>query len=411
MHLGSKNQAGMGDDIMIRFGAISWDYKDTSGAFSAASAHSEKEWKAMANDVLCAKSHIVLVTCNRAELYFTYDDSKMPHGSIREMFPDALLDMPAATHLFRVSAGLESMSIGENEIMHQVKAAYDRHKAAGEVDTLMSNIFTHAISFGKCVRKGTHISKGKTSIPSIAIDMASQLVNLEDSSVCVIGTGKMAETFLRYFKKRGCKKTFVVGRNVDAGNGLASAYSAVFKEIHALRSVLAEADVFFVATNANDFIIKKDMVSGLKNGRLFVDISNPRNVDPEIAGMHGFKLIGFEELESIAKKSAIAKKRDILEAEEMLTAKLGRLELNIMESPADEILSKSYTFVESVASSGAKRLLKELKNGKNESEASRNMARAVAKKILNKYAVAVKDATTKSNEELLGQLTGLFDDQ
>ena len=394
---------------MLKFGVITCSYREHAWSFNAASMRSEWEWKDIAERELGAKSHIALVTCNRAELYFTYDGGKVQEGPILKKFPGALLDVAAVEHLFRVAAGLESMSVGENEIMYQLKTAYTKYAAAGAVDSLMSDAFTRAISFGKNVRENTHISRGKTSIPSIALGMTSKIVDLGASTVCIVGTGMMAETFLRYFKKIKAKKIIVIGRNAAAGRRLASAYAASFSGMPALDAAVAMSDVIFVATSAADLIIRKEMMPPVSGRKIFIDISNPKNVDPEISHLSGITLIGLDELDAIASKNASAKHIEILKAEKMLKESVKRFELSIKESPADKILSLSYTSITSVAAREAERMIKELKKGADPSTVSKDMASAIAKKVLGRYSTTVRVAAATGDEKLLQQLKGMFD--
>lgn len=392
---------------MLRFGAVSWDYRATPEEFQNRLQFSPQQWNEIAEN-FNSSSHVLLVTCNRVEFYFTFDDSRLGEGQVRSLYPGVMLSQDAVTHLFRVASGLESMSVGENEILAQVKAAYEKSRSDGEADKLISLIFRKAISVGKMVREKTRISRGKTSIPVIAVDMASGTVDLHTARVCIVGTGQMSETFLKYLVKKEPGKITVVGRSPDKAASLADAYGCHSAPMSELPDAINSSEVIFTATSSRNILVWKDMVRREHWPKTFVDISNPRNIDPEISSMPGVRVIDLRDIQAVSTRNSSMKKEEIPKAESLVGTELENFRLKMREFQAEELLTKSYTFAESVAMMEIGRMMKEIGKGMDPNEATRKSASAMATRILGNYTAALKEAAANGDFALLEKLQAIF---
>lgn len=392
---------------MQMFGAVSWDYRRTPEEFQKKLELSNQQWIKLA-EKLKFEGHVLLVTCNRVEFYFTFNPDTTSEDTIREKFPNLMTRQEAILHLFRVAAGLESMSVGENEILAQIKTAYENAVNAGCSDKLISLIFRKAISVGKSVRQKTKISRGKTSIPVIAADIASRHTCMRSSSVCIIGTGQMAGTFVRYLVKREPSKITIVGRHEEKAERLAKTHSCSYSSLKNLEDIIQKSDVVFAATSSKDIILDREMVPDDGKQRIFIDISNPRNIDPEISKIDGVEAYSLDDILAISISNSGLKKEEIPKAESIVNEEFSKFSIKLSQYRAEELLNRSHTFAESIAMMEINRMLEEIDKGMDPSEAKRKSASAMANRILGKYTAALKEAALNGDSELLAKLQAIF---
>ncbi|MCL5955679.1 MAG: glutamyl-tRNA reductase [Candidatus Thermoplasmatota archaeon] len=391
---------------MLKFGAMSWDYRSKPEEFQKRQVFSSNQWEDIAESFK-ASGYVVLSTCNRIEFYFTFEDQNA-QSSGKTHHEHIMLGNDALLHLFMVAAGLKSMSVGENEILAQVKSAFDSHVKAGRTDKLLSLIFRKAISVGKEVREKTGISRGKTSIPVIAVDLAGGHLDFPSSKVSVIGTGQMAETFLKYLQKRRPASMTVVGRNQEKASQLASVYNCNFGTISSLQEIILDSNAVFCATSSRNVIVTADMVNGKHRPQVVVDISNPRNIDTELGKEDAITVYDLEHIQEISQANSGLKKEEIPRAQAIVNRELQKFEVKLAEFRADELLTKSYTFAESIALREINRMMKEIAKGMDPGEATRKSASAMVNKILGNYTTALREAAIRGDKEMIAKLQAIF---
>lgn len=392
---------------MQRFGAVSWDYRRTPEEFQNRLGLSGQEWNRLLSD-MNAEANVLLSTCNRVELYFTYDPEKTGTESLLSGLPGLMLDEDAINHLFRVSSGLESMSVGENEILSQVKNAYDQSVKSGTADKLTSLVFRKAISVGKSVREKTSISRGKTSIPVIAVDLASRHVHMESSRICILGTGQMAETFLKYLVKNEPRTITIVGRDMEHARNLAERYSCKYAGLKDLQEILKSSEVLFAATSSKSILVNAEMLSAAPACRTVVDISNPRNIDPDVEALPGVEAYSLDDILSISIVNSSLKKEEIPKAEEIVQGEFSKFRKKLDQYGAEDLLNRSHTYAESIAMMEINRMLSEINKGMDPAEAKKKSASAMANRILSKYTQALKEAALRGDTELISKLESIF---
>jgi len=172
------------------------------------------------------EKRIILRTCNRLEIYYHEDVDDWGDNFEK---PEIITGENAIRHIFRVASGLESMSVGENEILRQIKEAFELSHKIGRTDKFLSMIFQRALKVGKEVREKTEISQGKVSIPSIMIEQMERKNLVKGKSIGVIGTGKMAATVVKYLRKKEGVGITIYGRNEEAGVELCNLFKVQFK--------------------------------------------------------------------------------------------------------------------------------------------------------------------------------------
>ena len=185
---------------------IRWDFKMDDNILEKKLQEDDDDLQYMLSSHGIEK-RVILRTCNRLEIYY-HEDTKISEKDLEKA--EILTNEHAIKHLLRVSSGLESMSIGESEILRQIKDAFDLAHKLGRTDKFLSMIFQKALKVGKEVRETTEISHGRVSIPSIMIEQIEKKGLLNGTAIGVVGTGKMAATVVKYLKK----KTFSENNNI-----------------------------------------------------------------------------------------------------------------------------------------------------------------------------------------------------
>ncbi len=350
-------------------------------------------------------NYVIISTCNRFEIYY-YSDREFDNFQHEES-ASRMQDSDVVAHLFKVTAGLDSMSIGENEILHQVKEAFDNAQADEHVRDPLAFIFRKAISSGKLVRNRTGISKGKVSIPALSVDFLKKKHGVRGKKVAIIGTGKMSSDILKYIAEEGPSSITVIGRNQERAEKLARTMQVEWAHISRLGSEVKDSDIIITATSSPEILVTNEMMDNGTRPKVAVDISNPRNIEEPISS--NFSLIDISALSEVMEKNRSRKKVEINEAgrivreqTEIALSILGRLEV-------ERIIGEIYRKAEDVRKREISKLQKELASGKDLDQAVEAMSAAIVKKLLAAQTEIFRNVHgTKVTEDIRGALENAF---
>jgi glutamyl-tRNA reductase len=266
----------------------------------------------------------VLSTCNRIEVYVKRADSSVDASFVISLIAKikkinfdfdvtpyiyAYEDTQALDHLLRVSCGLESLVLGEKQILGQVKHAVVRARESGTLSRYFNILTNLAIRTGKKAQNETTISHGGSSISWAAIEMAEKTAgNLQDRSVLVIGAGKMGEIALNHLHDLGVNKIFLMNRTGEKAEQLATRYNGIASSFWNIKEILSEVDICFCAVGAPHYILDKEKIANImeiRQGRkrVLIDISMPRNIDPEVKTLPGVHLSSIDDLHEVVDNS------------------------------------------------------------------------------------------------------------
>ncbi|MGC8793176.1 MAG: glutamyl-tRNA reductase [Bryobacteraceae bacterium] len=292
---------------------------------------------------------LILSTCNRVEVSVTAEDGVDPAPVVtqflaeqRRVEPSWLApylyryeDAEAIRHLFRVASSLDSMVVGEPQILGQLKAAYAVAKAHGAVGGWMEAILTRAFSVAKRVRTETGIGENPVSVSSTAVELARQIFgSLAGRRVMVIGAGKMAELALRHLRAAGVSRVFVTNRTLERARAMAEAFQGVIVEYDRLLESLPEMDIVLTSSGAPFYLLRKDQMRRVLEARrhrpmFLIDIAVPRNIEPAVNELDGVFLYDIDDLARVAdanlgerRKRAELAERIIAEEVERMVARL-----------------------------------------------------------------------------------------
>ena len=258
---------------------------------------------------------VVLSTCNRSEIYAAYVDdceesvrqflNDLTGGAEFENFLYEYEGESCVRHLFEVAASLDSLVLGEGQILSQVKDAYAVAKKVGATDTILNTLFHKAITVGKTVRTETKIAYNSVSVSSAAVELAEKkLSGLKGKTALIFGAGKMARLTAQHLKSHGVKKIFVANHHIERAEEMAEQIGGEAVDWEDALHKADAADIIITSTGAPHYVIKTWQTQQLmtrRKGRgiFFVDIAVPRDVDPEVGKIKGVTLYNIDDLESV----------------------------------------------------------------------------------------------------------------
>jgi glutamyl-tRNA reductase len=286
---------------------------------------------------------LIVSTCNRVEIL-----ASTPRGADRgveclagflcgfhHLPPDTLnghlyrhADANAIKHLFRVASSLDSMIVGESQILGQVKEAYQNAIDAGTIGRTLSQLMHRAISVAKRIRTETGVAQNPVSFSSVAVELARKIFeDLTDKTVLLVGAGEMGELAARSLIDGGTTKLIVTNRTAERAEQIASRYSGGAVNFEAFYDVLPSADIVLCSTGAPDYVIraaetKRALKSRKKGPVLFIDISVPRNIDPSLSGLENVFLFDVDDLNSIVRANIREREHEALRAESIIEAEV-----------------------------------------------------------------------------------------
>jgi glutamyl-tRNA reductase len=290
---------------------------------------------------------VVLSTCNRSELYGVADAESAPVADTLEDFltsyhgiargeidgriyrwtgPDAL------RHLFRVAAGLDSMLLGEAEILGQLRAAYGQALEHGSTGPLLNRAFQGALEVGKRVRSETEVGARPMSVALAGVKLAERVFgNLKGRAALVVGAGAVAEQVVEHLRNRGIGALRVANRSFDRAAELAATMGGEAVAWDSLESVLAAPDIIVTSVGNVGAVLTRDMLEraiAARGGRpiFVVDLGIPRNVAPDAAGLYNLYLYNIDDLGEIVEQNKRAREAEIPRAEAIIAEHLEKFE-------------------------------------------------------------------------------------
>ncbi len=382
---------------------------------------------------------VVISTCNRTEVYLVVGEAGgalvKAEGDVLGLLarragirPTELAEAiysprncDAARHLYRVTAGLESMIVGEAEIQGQVKRAHEAAMAAGVTGPLSNRLFAAALTTGKRVRSETEIGASRVSVPSVAVDLAlSVLGGLEERHVVILGAGETSELTARALADQGAGTIFVANRHADRALSLAKRFGGSVVGLDGLPDQLLRADIVLSSTSSPHPIVGREeleLVMSEREGRplLLIDIAVPRDIDPGCAELEGVSLYDIDDLQTAAARNLSTRASEAPRAQEIVEEEIHRFArwLGQLETlpTVSALREHGNALVEQVLAENA---------GRWESASPRDLARvqeiarAVMSRLLHEPTIRLRSLSQERGHaslELVRELFGLRDEQ
>ena len=342
---------------------------------------------------------LILSTCNRVELLVCYEggDPSLPEYLNRQYAVDPASLQPhlyehheqdAVRHLFRVASSLDSMVVGEPQILGQVKESYAAARSVGAVGGNLERLLQGAFSAAKKVRTETQIGSSAVSIASVAVDLARKIFgSLQGKRVLLVGAGKMSELAARHLMQQGAKSLLIANRTHERALRLAQKFEGHvirFEDIHARAD---EADILITSTGSPEFLFRTPHAQQFLYRRrnrpmIFIDIAVPRDVDPEINRLEGIFLYDIDDLQSVATSNLSDRSREAQHAEAILEEELTRYQQRLQALDVVPTLVDLQSYAEAMRQAELRRAHARLQALTPEQQAA---VEAVTRGLVNKF--------------------------
>lgn len=377
---------------------------------------------------------VALSTCNRTELYVADTD---PEAAVERAYAELLTlsdlsetelapilytvsDEPAALHLFRVAAGLDSLVPGEGQILGQVRLAFEHAREAGATGPILNRMFRQALRAGKRVRTETAIAENPASVSSAAAELASRVFGeLEGCRILVIGAGKISELAAVNLISRGVATVLVANRTIERAEPLARRFGGRAIAFDAVEDELGRTDIVISSTSAPGYVLTAAQVQRslkARRGRpiFFIDIAVPRDLDPAINQLEGCYLYDIDDLRDIVEESLADRRREAVRAETIVSEEAIRFQEWQQELDVVPAITSLRQHAEEIRAAELARVAGRLDGlSPRERRAVEALTAQIVNKLLHTPTVRMKEAAGAANgvvyAETVRHLFGLDD--
>ena len=353
---------------------------------------------------------IVFSTCNRVEFAVTSENGADLHGFVRDyllMDTDPIrghiyerYDDDVVRHIFRVAASLDSMVIGEPQILGQVKHSYTIGKAVGSIQSSLDLLLSRAFSVAKRVRSETAIGSSSVSVASVAVELAKKIFgNLQGHKVYVVGAGKMSELAARHLRSHGAGAIFVSNRTHERALQMAESVGGSAILFDRLYETADQADIVISSTGAPHAIFRREhgelFMHRRKNRPMFfIDIAVPRDVDPEMGQVDGIFVYDIDDLQQVVDSHVSDRGREAQRAEMLVEDEVRHFRQRLQSLDAVPTIVALQTRIEQIRQGEVDRLRGKLGALTLEQQAAiENLTRSIVNKILHSPISALKSAS------------------
>ena len=358
--------------------------------------------------------HTILSTCNRVEIYARANCQDSAIKSIKQFVCDfhglSLLELEdhfysyrnkeAVEHLFRVSSSLDSMILGEAQILGQVKEAYSLARDLRSTGLVLNQLFEKAFSIAKKVREETGIAERSVSISSAAVELAQKIFDdLENHTVMLVGTGEMAELAAKHLISYGVKTVYVTSRTYERAANLARTLNGSALDFEAFKNELHRADIVITSTSAPNFIIKKEIVEKAIHERknkpiFFIDIAVPRDIEPDVNDLENVYLYDIDDLHVVVSANIKEREKEAENAMNFISQEVTKFNNWVGALDAVPTIVEIRKKAENIRKQEIEKTLKKISHlSENDKQLLRQMSSSMVNKILHKPTIKLKQKT------------------
>jgi glutamyl-tRNA reductase len=372
------------------------------------------------------KEAVILSTCNRTEAYCSL--SQEDHEPLADWLSEfhgiesdrvnpylySYFGEDAVKHLLRVACGLDSLVLGEPQILGQVKAAFQIATGAGATGKLLSKLFQHAFSAAKHIRTDTAIGNSPVSVAFAAVSLAKQIFSeLSEQTALLIGAGETIELAARHLSQNGIGRIIVANRTVEKAHALAVQLDGFAIALTELSVHLAEADIVISSTASPVPVLGKGTVeSALKERKhrpiFMVDIAVPRDIEPEVSDLSDIYLYTVDDLDEVIQENMRSREEAAEQAEEIIERYVDEYLGWLRSLDAVELIQDYRSYAERLRDEVIQKALQQLKNGKPPEEVMQFMGYTLTNKLLHTPSAQLRLAGFNGQNDLLEAANTLF---
>jgi glutamyl-tRNA reductase len=376
---------------------------------------------------------MIVSTCNRVEFLA---NMKNGSGDLRAFMRDYFaVDMgqfenhlyefredEAVRHVFRVASSLDSMIVGEPQILGQIKEAYATARAVGAVRLQLDQLLTRAFAVAKRVRTETAVGSSSVSVASVAVELAEKIFgNLKGKSVYLVGAGKMSELAARHLLAHGAEAIFVANRTYDRAVGLAHKFKGQAIEFSRLYDTCERADIVITSTGSPHFIFKREhgehfLARRRNRPMFFIDIAVPRDVDPELNKLDGIFVYDIDDLQQAVSTHVADRRKEAEKAEAIIDGEVQKFQARLQTLDVVPTIVSLHDHLETIRQAEIDRVRGRLGTMSPEQElAVEALTRGIINKIMHTPISALKTAARDEGSttvvELVRRLFNLEDEE
>jgi len=394
------------------------------------------------------KGCILIQTCNRMEIFISAENVSEAHHNIidyimgetiakfKAHFKNGASQMPrekilehmisaskqfhdvieveyhtnALLHLMRLACGLESMIIGEDQILGQMKESFALAKDTGCTTPFLNTIFTKSIKVGQRARKETRINEGAVSIGSAAVDLAKDVFGgLQDKKVLITGAGDMGKLITKSLAESETREMVVANRTFEKGEALAKTLGGRAAQFDEINRELADTDLLITATGATEPIITTSMIKPILEGRkggdslVIVDVANPRDVEAAVGKLDGIRLFNIDSLRNVAGENLKKRMKEVYAVEEIIEEEIALLEKKLYHVDVDRIVNAVFKNAESVRTKELEKAISMLGNGigDKEKEVINRLTKVIVKRTMTPITKQIRRVAEIDDKDAL----------
>ena len=374
---------------------------------------------------------MIVSTCNRVEFLANMRNGS---GDLREFLRDYFAVDPsrfeshlyefreneAVRHVFRVASSLDSMVVGEPQILGQVKEAYATARAVGAVRAQLDQLLTRAFAVAKRVRTETAVGSSSVSVASVAVELAEKIFgNLQGKSVYLVGAGKMSELAARHLLAHGAASIFVANRTYDRAIRLAQKFKGQAIEFDRLQDTCDRADIVITSTGAPHFIFRREhgekfLARRRNRPMFFIDIAVPRDVDPELNKVDGIFVYDIDDLQQAVSSHVADRKKEAEKAEAIVNGEVEKFQARLATLDVVPTIVSLQDHLETIRQAEIDRVRGRLGSLSNDQElAVEALTRGIINKIMHTpistLKTAARDPESTTVVDLVRRLFNLQD--
>lgn len=375
---------------------------------------SSQKLEVVFNDIMeryPVQEYLKIKTCNRAEIYLVLGECSFENLQCDDFVIE--FDDNAMEHLLRLSSGLESMIIGEDQILGQIKDAQKRSVKDGCCGKVLQTIFTKAVHVGRVVRKKTKINEGSLSIGSVAVELAESVHgDLKCKKVLVIGAGKMGTLVAKALVEKKLKAIVVANRTHDRAVELAKELGGSAIHFDKLDDAMIDADVVISATGAPHPILTYEKVKEVVpeqniSNMVMVDIANPRDIEADVSKL-GVKLFNIDDLRGIAKRSREMRETEAYDAEVIVKNEMLLLKRSLKHLEVEPIISNIRNNAENIRFNETQKAFKMLGEMNGNEKIVDDLTKVVVERIFFNVIKNLKEAAENDEENIIEAAETIF---
>ncbi len=372
---------------------------------------------------------LLLQTCNRVELFLDAEDPArvrdevLRHWALETKFKLAELEKLAESregaqvveYLVRLASGLESMMVGENQIIGQLKNSLQEAHSNQTTSVRLEDAVYRALSAASMIREQTGIGRGTVSLGSAAVKVAEEtLGTLDNARVLLLGTGQVGMLVMKSLRAKGVVDITVASRTRQRTESFCRTFGGTPVDFQSVPSQLARTDLVIVATRATDYVLTRNEVQfhldgSRKSGLMILDLSNPRNVSPDVGEADGVVFRTIDDLRGIAEET-LAKRRELVKrAEPLVRESVDKIVALLNREEAEPLVSDIYRRADEIREQELGKALSMLKLTGPQEEVLKNMSVSLVERILDQPVVRLRRAAERRDDGLLtvaGQIFG-----